>query len=58
VLLLSAQLLSTDEGRLIAKLYIARAMHPALFSEINIAAFYQQIKDAGGVDFADGMFFY
>ena len=58
VLLLSSQLFSTDEGRLIAKLYIARAMYPKLFSETDITAFYQEIKDVGGVDFTNGIYVY
>ena len=58
ILLISSQLLATDEGQLIAKLYIARAMYPTLFSDINISAFYQQLKDAGGTDFTDGIYAY
>ena len=58
VLLLSSQLFSTAEGRLIAKLYIARAMYPELFSETDITEFYQQITEGGGMDFTNGIYVY
>ncbi|MCL2285363.1 MAG: hypothetical protein FWC32_03250 [Firmicutes bacterium] len=56
VLLLSEELLQSYEGRLIAKLHIAHAMYPTLFSDINLAELYGEIADAGGRDYSVGIF--
>ena len=56
VLLLSEELLQSDEGRLIAKLHIAQAMYPTLFTDINITALYEEIAGVGGVDYTRGVF--
>ena len=58
VVLISEELLSSDDGRLLAKLYIANAMYPSLFSEVELAEFYELIKASGGVDFTTGLFHY
>jgi hypothetical protein len=56
VLLLSEALLQTDEGRLIAKLHIAQAMYPTLFTDINLTELYDEIAGAGGADYTRGIF--
>jgi len=56
ILLLSEELLATDEGRLIAKLYIAHAMYPSLFADVNLREIAEQIRDTGGPDFTNGVF--
>lgn len=56
IVLLSEELLATDEGRLIAKLHIANAMYPSLFADINLAEMHEHIRDAGGPDFTRGIF--
>jgi len=56
VLLLSEELLQSDEGRLIAKLHIAHAMYPTLFADVNLAELYQEIAAAGGGDYTSGIF--
>ena len=56
ILLISEELLHSDEGRLLAKLHIAHAMYPTLFTEINIQEIHRQIKDAGGRDYTVGIF--
>lgn len=58
VLLLSDELFATDEGRLLAKLFIARELYPTLFGESDIDEFMAEIRDGGGVDFTDGVFAY
>lgn len=58
VLLLSDELFATDEGRLLAKLFIARELYPTLFGESDIDEFMAEIRDGGGVDFTDGLFTY
>lgn len=58
VLLLSDELFATDEGRLLAKLFIARELYPTLFGESDIDEFMAEIRDGGGVDFTDGLFAY
>ena len=55
VLLLSAELLQTYEGQLLAKLYIANVMYPALFAETGIAQLKYEISAAGGTDFVRGL---
>ena len=49
VLLLSEELLISDEGRLIAKLHIAQIMYPTLFADVSIADVYWQLAEAGAV---------
>ena len=56
VLLLSEELLSSDDGRLLAKIYIANAMYPSLFSGVDVSAYCEQIKDSGGRDFTNGIY--
>ncbi|MCL1787552.1 MAG: hypothetical protein FWG38_06160, partial [Defluviitaleaceae bacterium] len=56
VLLLSEALLQTDTGRLIAKLHIAQAMYPTLFTDVNLADLYSDIAGAGGTDYTRGVF--
>jgi len=56
VLLLSTELFETDEGRLLAKLYIAEAMYPQLFSGTSIADILQEMENAGGRTFGDGVY--
>lgn len=56
VLLLSDALLQSEEGRLIAKLHIAHAMYPTLFSDVNILEITLQIKEHGGADYTVGVF--
>ena len=56
ILLLSDALLQSEEGRLIAKLHIAHAMYPTLFSDVNIADVASQIKESGGADYTAGVF--
>ena len=55
ILLLSDALLQSEEGRLIAKLYIAHTMYPTLFSDVNIADVAHQIKESGGMDYTIGV---
>ena len=56
MLLLSADLFETDEGRLLAKLYIAEAMYPQLFAETGIDGIVQALAEAGGKPFTDGVY--
>jgi len=56
ILLLSDALLQSEEGRLIAKLHIAHAMYPTLFTDVNIQEIYLQIRDSGGADYTNGIF--
>ena len=56
VLLLSEELLHTDEGLLVAKLHIANAMYPELFADIAIADILADIYAAGGQNFLVGVF--
>ena len=49
VILLSSTLLNTEHGKLIAKLYMARAMHPELFSELDVDSVCKQIMGANGI---------
>jgi len=49
VILLSSELMNTEHGKLIAKLYIARAMNPELFSNLDVDAVCSQIFGAGGI---------
>ena len=56
VLLLSNELFETDEGQLLAKLFIAEAMYPQLFAANEIETICQAMKDAGGRDFLDGIY--
>ena len=56
VLLISEELLTTDEGRMIATLHIARAMYPELFASVNMTELYNEILHAGGADFTVGTF--
>lgn len=58
VLLLSDELFADDEGRLLAKLFIARELYPTLFREGDIEDFAAKIRDAGGRDFTVGVFGY
>lgn len=58
VLLLGERLFESNEGRLLAKLYIARELYPTLFGEDDIADFAARIKDAGGEDFTAGVYAY
>ena len=58
IILISEELLSSDDGRLLAKLYIASAMYPELFTGIEVSDFRLQLKEAGGKDFTDGVYFY
>jgi len=56
VMLLSEELLHTDEGRLIAKLYIAHAMYPTLFADVDMTELLKEIATAGGADYTAGIF--
>jgi len=56
VLLISEELLATDEGRMIATLHIARAMYPELFANVHMTELYNEILHAGGADFTRGIF--
>ena len=56
VLLLSEELLQSYEGLLIAKLHIAHAMYPTLFSDLNLTELYREISSAGGTEFTTGIF--
>ena len=56
VLLISEELMASEEGRLIAKLHIAHVMYPTLFEDVNIADVYSQIAEAGNVSFLNGVF--
>lgn len=58
VLLLSDELFATEEGRLLAKLYIARELYPTLFGERDIDDFTAEIRDGGGQDLTIGVFAY
>lgn len=58
VLLLSDELFATEEGRLLAKLYIARELYPTLFGESDIDEFTAEIRDGGGQDLTIGVFAY
>lgn len=58
VLLLSDELFATDEGRLLAKLFIARELYPTLFGESDIDDFMAEIRDGGGQDFTVGVYAY
>lgn len=58
VLLLSDELFATEEGRLLAKLYIARELYPTLFGESDIDDFTAEIRDGGGQDLTIGVFAY
>lgn len=58
VLLLSDELFATDEGRLLAKLLIARELYPTLFGEGDIDNFMAEIRDGGGQDFTVGVYAY
>ena len=59
VVLISEELLATADGRLLAKLYMARAMYPPLFAgEDVIGEFCAQIRYAGGADYTVGMYTY
>lgn len=58
VLLLSDELFATEEGRLLAKLYIARELYPTLFGESDIDDFAAEIRDGGGQDLTIGVFAY
>ena len=56
--LISEELLATDDGCLLAKIYIANAIYPSLFSEVDITAFCEQIREAGGADYTNGIYVY
>ena len=58
VCLISEELLATDDGRLLAKIYIANAMYPSLFSRLDITNFCRQIRDSGGTDYTGGIYVY
>jgi len=58
VLLISEELMTSDEGQLIAKISIAHVMYPTLFEDINLANVYSQIVEAGGLDYSMGIFVY
>jgi len=49
VILLSSSLLDTEYGKVVAKLYIARAMHPDLFSDLDVDAVCKQVLGASGI---------
>ena len=49
VILLSSSLLNTEHGKLVAKLYIARVMHPELFSDLDVDSICIQVLGAGGI---------
>ena len=48
VLLLSESLLDTDAGQLCAKLYLAKAMYPDLFQDVDADAVCEQLMGASG----------
>ena len=56
VLLISEELLLSEEGRLIAKLHIAHAMYPTLFSDVDMSGLYRQVAATGGADYTSGIF--
>ena len=58
VVLISQELLSSNDGRLLAKIYIANAMYPSLFSNVEIETFFNLIKESGGVDYTGGLYAY
>ena len=58
IILVSEELLSSKDGQLLMKLYIASVMYPELFTGVEISDFCLQIKEAGGNDYSTGMFFY
>ena len=58
IVLLSEELLKTEEGRLLAKLYIAEAMYPTLFAQKSIAKIAEELAAAGGKSFMDGLYVY
>jgi len=49
VLVLSEELLATEEGRLVAKLYMASVMYPTLFADIDVAELVRQVYGGAGV---------
>jgi len=49
VIFLSSTLLDTPQGQLVAKLYIARTMHPELFSDLDVDAVCQQALGPNGI---------
>ncbi|MDR1892713.1 MAG: hypothetical protein LBQ48_06865 [Oscillospiraceae bacterium] len=49
VILLSGELMNTEHGRFIAKLYMARAMYPALFSDFDVDTVCKQVLGTDGV---------
>lgn len=48
VILLSEELLSSENGKFIGKLYLARAMHPELFSGFDVDALKGQVLGGSG----------
>jgi len=51
VILLSSELLKTEQGKLSAKLYIAKTMHPELFSDMNVDSIYKELTGSQGLCF-------
>lgn len=49
VLIISEELLSTNEGMLVAKLYIASVMYPTLFADLDLDELVQQVQGGPGI---------
>jgi len=56
IIIISEELMLTYEGRLLAKLHIAKAMYPTLFLGVDMAGLYYQIKTAGGAVYSGGVY--
>ena len=58
IVVLSNELLASDEGRLLAKLYIAEAMYPVLFASKSVSSIAAELEAAGGRRFTNGLYAY
>lgn len=49
ILILSKELMNSDEGKLAAKLYISSTLYPSLFSSLDLSAMCHELLGEGGI---------